>query len=352
MINILHIVNGWPSGGIIEQCYLVCKHLPKNKFSHVTIGFTHFDGAFIKKFEDIGVPCIHSDRDYANLKEVIDKYDIHIVHTQTGGGDYESYVPKLKEWGIPLVHQLHCPRACAIPADEVDTIIYTTPYTYEKNSEEHKKKMKSIQYSIDLKSPIRDIAHIRNFQDTNNYPIKVGRLGRIVPDKKPDVLLSLAQMCLQAYGMSVEFHVAGMIPQDYELHIKEGEKFKQYVEQIPNITYHGFVEDKYEFWKTLDICINPVWETSFDIVFLEAMACGIPILTWNNSAAPYVVRSAGLTTIEACNGDMFCGLHRLMSDEELRRTCGNNGIRYIKTHYSLEIFVKEYIALYESIVTT
>lgn len=341
-MNILHIVNGWPPGGCIEQTYLACKYLPE-KYKHFSIGFTHFDGSFVKKFEDIGVPCIHSDTGYSKLKEVIDEYKIDIVHTQTGGGDYEAFVPMLKEWGIPLIHWLHCPRKCAIPLDEVSKILYTTQYTLEKNPTHYHSKMKSIQYSLDLNAPI-----VEKREHENTTPLKVGRLGKIIPDKRPDVLLALAKMSYIGFGKDVEFHIAGMIPQDMSLHVDYGKKWLEEAKKIPNITYHGFVEDKYEFWKTLDICINPVWETSFDIVFLEAMACGIPSLTWDNSAAPYVLENAGLVVPEQLSC-LYVGLHQLIGDPDRRKKLGEEGIKLIKTKYSLNNFIENHIDLYEEV---
>lgn len=341
-MNILQVVNGWPSGGCIEQAYLACKHLPK-KYKHFTIGFTHFDGAFVKKFEDIGVPCIHSDRSYSNIKEIIDKYEIDIVHTQTGGGDYEPFVPMLKQWGIPLIHWLHCPRKCAIPLHEVSKILYTTSYTLEKNLPVYHSKMKSIQYALDLKGPL-----VQSRDHENDPPIKVGRLGRIVPDKRPDILLDLAEMSNIGFQDNVEFHIAGMIPQDYPLHIEYGKTWVERAKSIPNVTYHGFVEDKYDFWKTIDICINPVWETSFDIVFLEAMACGIPILTWANSAAPYVVEDAGLITPDQISC-LYVGLHQLIGDPARRKVYGDKGIELIKTKYNLNNFIEDHIDVYEEV---
>lgn len=343
MINILHIVNGWPAGGCIEQCYLAAKYTPKDKFKHYTIGYCHFDGAFVKRFENIGVPCIKSDEQYSNLKEVIDKYKIDIVHTQTGGGDNPSYAEQLKEWGVPLIHWLHCPRKCGIPHENVSKVLYTTPYTFEKNDDIRiHNKMESIQYALDLKEPIRKTAK----KQTRDKPVKVGRLGRIVPDKRPDAIIQLAKMSWLSFGEKVEFHIAGLIPQDYDLHIKYGHEFMEQVKRCPNVHYHGFVDDKYDFWKELDICINPVWETSFDIVFLEAMSCGIPILTWNNSAASHVVRNAGVITPEHISS-LYCGLHYLIMDTQACEAMGNKGIEYIKNYYSLDKFVDSHVKLYE-----
>jgi len=343
MINILHIINGWPSGGITEQVYLLCKYLPKDQFKQYSIGYSHFDGAFVKKFEDVGVECIHSDKGYSNLQDIIREKDIHIVHKQTGGGDYPSYVPMLKEMGIPLIESIYCPRATAIPVDEVSKITYTTPYTLSKNKDEHYSKMYPIQYALDIESPIVDC-----FSKKDKDHIIVGRLGRVVPDKRPDILLKLARLSYEKFGDKIQFHLAGVIPQDFPLHIEYGKRFVKLCQKIPNVKYFGYVEDKYDFWKTLDICINPVWETSFDIVFLEAMACGIPILTWNNSAAIYVVGEAGIVAKESLQ-DMFLGLCKLYSDYGMRMSMGETGIQYIKNKYSLKKYIDEHVKLYRSV---
>lgn len=340
MVNILHVINGWPSGGITEQTYLICKYLPK-EFKQYSIGYCHFDGEFVKKFEDIGVECIHSDLNYSNLKKIIKEKNIHIVHKQTGGGDCPSYVYLLDNIDIPLIETLHCPRKSGIPANLLKKIVYTTEYTYNKNDKDHQDIMQSIQYSIDLNRPIVDKPNIRDKK------LKVGRLGRIVPDKRIDIILDLAYRAYEE-GLNIDFVLAGQIPQDYPVHIEYGKWFLGEVKKHPNVEYLGFVENKYEFWKTLDICINPTWGASFEIVFLEAMACGIPILTWDNSAAKYVVETAGIVTEESIES-LYNGLKILANNPPLRALYGSHGIDLIKTKYSLSKFTEEYTNLYKGV---
>lgn len=341
MINVLHIINGWPAGGIAEQTYLLCKHLPKDKFKQYSIGYCHFDGVFVKKFEEVGVPCLKSDENYTNLEQIIKENNINIVHKQTGGGDFPNYCKLLKKLNIPLVESLHCPRKTAIPTDMVDAVIYTTEYTKQKNR--HCQKMHSIQYALDLKAPI-----FENKIQKKDYPFIVGRLGRVVPDKRPDVLLDLAEKCYEQFGDKIQFHIAGQIPQDHFFHIEYGREFLKQVENMPNVEYFGYIENKYEFWKTLDVCINPVQEASFDIVFLEAMACGIPILTWDNSAAKWVVEKAGIVSNEDLDC-LFRDLVTLLKDVEQRKKMGEKGIEYIKEKYSLEKMIRKYSNLYEEL---
>lgn len=343
MINILHIINGWPPGGILEQSYLICKYLPKNKFKQYSIGYCHFDGFFVKKFEDVGVLCLKSDENYSNLKEIIETYKIDIVHKQTGGGDFPEYCKLLKEMNVPLIESLHCPRKSAIPVDLIERILYTTPYTLEKNDTEHQEKMVSIQYALDLKEPIADGGKINE-----DGKIIVGRLGRIIEEKRQDILLMLAQMAYKDFGDMIEFHLAGTIPTDFKCHIDYGKAFLEEVKKTPNCKYFGFIENKYDFWKTLDICINPVCESSFEIVFLEAMACGIPILTWDNSAAKHVVQNAGIVTKEDIS-DIYEGFKRLYFNPKLRKMLGDIGVEYIKNRYSLNNFIDQHSSLYEEI---
>lgn len=342
MINILHVINGWPTGGIAEQTYLLCKYLPQDQFKQYSVGYCHFNGAFVKKFEDVGVSCLESNESYDNINAIIEKYHIDIVHKQTGGGDYPEYINRLP-LNVKVVETLHCPRKTGLPRNKVNKIIYTTEYTKEKNSLEYYDIMESIQYALDLPCPLRDEPYIRN-----EYPINVGRLGRIVADKRPDVILELADMSLGKYGDKVHFCIAGQIPQDYPAHIQYGEQFLREVKKRPNIDYFGYVEDKYEFWLSLDICINPVCETSFDIVFLEAMACGIPILTWDNSAAKYVVEDAGIVTKENIQ-DLFDGLCLLIDDKEKRRGMGANGITLINGKYNLSHMINLYSKIYKNL---
>lgn len=343
-MNILQVVNGWPSGGILEQTYLLCKHLPKDEFKQFSLGYCYFGGEFFKKFEDVGVPCIKSDEDYSDLVKILTDNKIDIVHKQTGGGDCPDWVYVVKECGVKLIETVHCPRASGIPVNFVDAIAYTTPYTLYKNDYDHKKIMYSISYALDLKQPIRNQAK------DSNIPLVVGRLGRIVPDKRQDTVLAIAKMCLNDPDMKdkVKFKLAGTIPQDCEYHINNGKWFVNEVKYLPNVEYVGFVENKYSFWRQLDICINPVCEASFDIVFLEAMACGIPILTWDNSAAKYVVKGAGIITEESVES-LYEGLIKLVNDEELRHHFARKGLGYIMNEYSLDSYISNWTDLYNKV---
>lgn len=343
MINILHIINGWPAGGIAEQNYLIAKYLSKDKFKQYSIGYCHFDGYFVKKFEEVGVPCLHSDEKYSDLEKVIKDNKIDIVHKQTGGGDCPSYVYLLKKMNIPLIETIHCPRKSAIPLSHVAMMTYTTPYILYKNPKKSYSKMRPIQYSIDLKKPIVETAPIKK-----GSKIIVGRLGRIVADKRLETILTLALMSYRDFGNDIEFHLAGMIPTDFRAHIEYGEKFMETVASMPNVTYKGFIDNKYDFWKTLDICINTPLDAGFDVVFLEAMACGIPILSCDNGAVKYVVKKSGIITQEDIHA-LYNALKKLYKEPETRRTLGNKGLEYIRTEYSIDNLIKEYSRLYSEI---
>ena len=78
------------------------------------------------------------------------------------------------------------------------------------------------------------------------------------------------------------------------------------------------------------------------------MACGIPIITWNNSAAIHVVEDAGIVVSEN-NIDLYKALKYFCDNSLERWKFGNRGIKLIKTKYSLDKFVKSYCKLYKEI---
>jgi len=341
MINILHIVNGWPDGGILEQFYLLLKYLPKDKFKHYSIGYCHFDGPFVNKCREQGCECIFSDKLYSNLLSVLVNKNIHIVHIWHGGGEQLYYTKLIHDFNIPIIEMLACPRASLLPIEHLYKILYTTPYTYIHNDEEHKKKMLSIQYAIDMFNPL-----YKEIKCEKKENIIVGRLSRIVPDKRPDIIIELAKKSYKEFKNKIQFYIAGSIPQDFKAHIIYGKKFVKEVSELSNMKYFGYIPYKYDFWPKLDVCINPVCEASFEIIYLEAMACGLPILTNDNSAAKYVVENAGLVTEDNVD-EMYEGLKQLYYDHQLREKLGNRGLELIRGKYNLQNNLDSHQKLYE-----
>ena len=113
-------------------------------------------------------------------------------------------------------------------------------------------------------------------------------LGRISPEKRPDVAISIARRA----GIPLKI-AAKVDPVDREY-------FEARIAPLldhPLIDYIGEIGDdqKSEFLGNARALLFPIdWPEPFGLVMIEAMACGTPVIAWNRGAVPEVI-DHGLT---------------------------------------------------------
>jgi len=85
------------------------------------------------------------------------------------------------------------------------------------------------------------------------------------------------------------------------------------------VFFPGYIEDKYlpAVYNLADVFVFPSLYEGFGLPVLEAMACGIPVVTSNVSALPEVVGRAGVL-VNPCNDEEIAsGVYQLLSDKKL-----------------------------------
>lgn len=338
-MRILHVINDFLPGGILEQVNNIIEYV------NVGEGYRHFVTGFRGDVNLINnkALCFNDSKNYDEIINNVKNFEIDIVHKQTGGGDCPDWVRRvqLNYPNIKLVETLHCPRRTAAYR-QMDAIIYTTDYTLIQNEGLNKDKFHSIMY------PITDREYPENYIETKHTDkdiICVGKMGRIVPEKCWDDMIALADLVYPKYGDRVQFLFAGYIPEGSQY----GVKFQEECAKRVNVSYLGFFKDKYEFWDKLDICVNPVWETSFDIVYQEAMNCCIPVVTWDDSAAKYVVEDAGIVTDRNVES-LFKATSQLIDGVEERKSFAYLGKKLIQEKYDVKIFKEKFEKMYGDLI--
>jgi len=164
---------------------------------------------------------------------------------------------------------------------------------------------------------------------TPNTPLVIGNAGRLVEQKAQHFLIEIAEK-LKENNIKFKIKIAGEGPLHKELSQKIKEK--NLTEQIELL---GFVEDMQSFMQSIDIFVSTALWEGFGFVLAEAMAQQKPVLAFNLSSNPELVKNEeNGFLIEPKNTTQFAEkLELLITNDELRKTMGKNAYQFAKTNF-------------------
>lgn len=106
-----------------------------------------------------------------------------------------------------------------------------------------------------------------------------------------------------------------------------------------------------EFYRSIDLLLFPSRVEGFGLVALEAMACGVPVVTTNSSALGEVVQNgvAGYLCKQDDVASFVAAIKHLAADKKLREKMGRDGHKLVREKFSEELILQQYIELYASL---
>lgn len=124
--------------------------------------------------------------------------------------------------------------------------------------------------------------------------------------------------------------------------------------KIKDVTiYHGqkYGKEKERLFVTADIFIHPTLDDCFPLVLLEAMKYGLPIVTTNQGGIPDIVNDGENGFLcEKCNSKTLADrIEKLLFDENLRISMGNQGYEKFKNEYTIQTFEKRIIEILDGL---
>lgn len=163
----------------------------------------------------------------------------------------------------------------------------------------------------------------------SNNPIVIGNAGRLVAQKGQHFLVDIAEK-LKKGGVNFKIKIAGNGPLYNGLtqQIKEKNLSKQ-------IELLGFVEDMNVFMHNIDVFASTALWEGFGFVLAEAMAQQKPVVAFNLSSNPELVKDGeNGFLIEPENTTMFAEkLKVLLNNSELRESMGKNAYQFAKNNF-------------------
>lgn len=179
-----------------------------------------------------------------------------------------------------------------------------------------------------------------DFEDRPNHrtlsaPVRIGIVGQIGEWKGHDDLLEALKI-LKDWNMAFVCKIFGEGEPAYlqTLH----QRSRQYGLDS-NIRWLGYVKDKHEIFKEIDICVIPSrCHEGFAITAVEAAVFGVPVAATRMGALTEVVRNeeTGYLIRPDSPLDLAQKLKGLIENPSLRKNMGERAYLYAKEHFSRE----------------
>lgn len=183
----------------------------------------------------------------------------------------------------------------------------------------------------------------------SNHILKIGYVGRLVPEKNIDLLLK-ALASLKEYQWSLQ--IVGGGPEETTLR-NQAEKLGlkdriRFTGQLPSVEMPGYFQE-------LDVLVIPSrtmpnWKEQFGRVIIEAMASKVAVVGSDSGAIPDVIDEAGLIFREGDAADLAQQLRKLLINTELRCQLAEKGRQRVQEHFTQEQVAAQTVAVYQEML--
>lgn len=101
-----------------------------------------------------------------------------------------------------------------------------------------------------------------------------------------------------------------------------------------------------------DVFAMPSVQESFGLMAVEAMACGTPVVVFEGTALPGIIRApeGGIAVPTRDATALLGGLVKLLDDDDLRISMGNSARELAEREYSLAQYIERHRALYAAVL--
>ncbi|MGE9840864.1 glycosyltransferase family 4 protein [Selenomonas bovis] len=176
-------------------------------------------------------------------------------------------------------------------------------------------------------------------------------VGRLVPQKGFDLLLRIWKQIHEKYP-EWRLVIIGHKLTRYEKYANALYGYVKSNNMGKSVDFHDHTTKIYECYKRASIYAMTSRYEGLPMVLLEAMRCGLPVVSYDCPTGPREIIKDGITGELVTNGneaefiDKLCGL---MNNEKQRARIGREASKDIQQGYSSEAVYKKWENLFESI---
>ena len=200
-----------------------------------------------------------------------------------------------------------------------------------------------------IESRFRPLSNVEEYRLKNNLPSKmILNIGTLEPRKNVVTLIKAFKKLKELGFKNYKLVIAG----------DKGWLYKQIFKEIESsglqkaVLFLGVVrdEDLPMLYNCADLFVYPSLYEGFGLPPLEAMACGIPVITSNTSSLPEVVGDAGIMVDPTDVNSLYENMSNVLGDSELRHHMKNMGLERSKL-FSWDNMAKEILKIYDEVLS-
>ena len=177
----------------------------------------------------------------------------------------------------------------------------------------------------------------------------VGMVGNLTTRWKNHPLFVDIALAALKKGLPMEFRMYGQIPEPEDAYVQSLRQKIVAAGQGENIKLMGFHGDPKAFIPELDVMLHTASNESFGRVFIEAMACGIPVMGLPTGGALDLIQPEA-------NGYHFTNVTEALAQLEsllevaVRQRMGQAGRALVEAHYSQNQLAKALAGMYDEVI--
>lgn len=189
-------------------------------------------------------------------------------------------------------------------------------------------------------------SEVREKLGIKNYHFVVGTVSSFVPNKGLDFFLKIAEQ-LKKEEMHVKFLMVGDGPMRPQLELLT-DKFKL----REDVNFTGFRDDIPEMMSAMDIFCLPTLREGFGVVFAEAMAMKVPIVTSMIHPIPEVVinNETGILVPLGDTDQFVKAIGSLIYDKNRRYELGEKGRKRVEQYFDEKLMFERTLRIYADLI--
>lgn len=369
-IRILHVAQA--AGGVDRYIRMLLKYLDKEKFENILVCSQDFhredyDG-LVHCFEQVQMNRAIGMNDLKLIREVrklIKQYnpDIVYAHSSKAGAIARAADIGLKSHCVYNPHGWAFNMRCSAKIKAMYTAIekIAAPFCDKIICISQAEKQSALEKKICREEKLQVIFNgvdIEDYENGGHCAVKrkdlsipegvfvVGMVGRMSPQKAPDVFVKMARLVKDKIS-NAHFIIVGNGKQEAEI--------RKYAEDngfSDSLHITGWVDDPMNYVDVFDVaCLLSRWE-GFGLVLPEYMMAGKPIVATNVDAIPNIIRNGenGLLVEVDNAAEASEAVIRLHEDSKFKQKLLLCGIKDVHSRFDARRVAKEHEKIFEELV--